>query len=216
MKLIICCLVIVSFSACSYDLTAPATYQEKFEKREIPQVFEVYNFQTNNQFKYKLFHDDLNSSKYGYGHYQIENRELILNFSSQPMDTLNSAIKIKEINKTDTSFIQLKVHTISSQERNLLGVNVYIQKPAIGATTNQDGYAELKIAKNELPATLVISRLDYQNLKYEVDTDHNLSIKAKLAPQNFGFQIKGEVWKKKIKTGKNIIFIDGKKYAKDP
>ena len=89
------------FIGCSKRVLIPATYVEKHDGPSY--VSEKYKFKRENKFEYTYSSDDLNSSRYGVGNYQLKKHRLLLEFTDEPLDRPKSALIRKEASVADSS-----------------------------------------------------------------------------------------------------------------
>jgi len=202
------------FTGCSERVLIPATYVQKHDQPSY--VSEEYKFQRENRFEYKFFSDDLGSSKYGVGNYQVKEHRLILEFTDELLDRPRPVLIRKEASVADSSKKSYRVQVKTYSGDNLLGANVIltnkINEVIAGSTTDNNGAAEITLSQESTPAFLNVSFIGYEDMLLEVNPKQNLNFVVVLADKVYGARITNKRVEKKIKIKKASIMIDAKEY----
>lgn len=216
-KLVIIGLLLL-IMGCSKSILIPSTYVEKHDKNVVLFVSEEYKFKDENKFEYKYWSDDLNSSRYGVGNFQINKRSLLLEFTDETLTNPKSTLISKDTSIADSSQNFYQVHVKTYSGINLAGVNFFLtnlnNKIIKGITTNMNGMAKLVLSKKSMPSLLKINALGYEDMIFEINDNESLNFEVTLAEKVYGTRITNKRMEKRIKFKVNSIIIDGKEYQR--
>lgn len=208
--LIVTILLFLGFGCTTHKPIPYGRYQQKagekaavlFEQKEI-------SLFSNHTFEYISWHDDISSSSYGKGSFRQSNGKLILTFdgNTPPLPEVQIREAASGIDSLTFSF-----HFYSSSDsgrKSIPGVNVMVYNSMMeilkGTTSNPDGRAEIKVARNATPTQVRVSYIGFRNLEFRIP-EGNMEASVWMQPafgrvykagEQFEFQI--------LKVGKDKI-----------
>jgi len=210
--------LLLFITGCSKNILIPSTYIEKYNKNVVLFVSEEYKFKDKNQFEYKFWSDDLNSSRYGGGNFQINNHRLLLEFTDESLTNPKSTSISKDTSIAGSSQNFYQVHVKTYSGINLASANIFLtnlnNEIIEGITTDMNGMTEISLSKRSTPDLLKVSLIGYEDIIFEINDNESLNLEVTLAKKVYGTRITNKRMEKRIKFKDNSVIIGGKEYQK--
>jgi len=121
--------------------------------------------------KFQFMQHHCQGLKYGEGTYKIRNQKLILNFIDLKFNPSKNNYHIENQTVGNSDSLTLVFKIMDNDNYGIPNTGIGIDVLKIGAISDREGKARLKIAKSHLPLSLKVQQLGYQTIDIQLNTD---------------------------------------------
>ncbi len=202
-------LIVLIISFCQKGHTQKLLGKYCLESEERPIVTTCINFLENNEFTYSSFNHS-SGSRYGKGHYTLENKKLVLNFDLTKYKTKD--YETIERNDNNHSLDSIKVtikafDTRAKEEVPFVGVKIEPNDNR-KLSLDKNGAISFKIKKSSNKKKLVLFHIGFQEHATYIVPNSDYDIEVFLE-EHSGYRVTNQIWKYEIKKIDDSSFTVG-------
>lgn len=179
--------------------------------KPLQERYETFRFNNDGSFKYATG-GSLGNDRFGSGFYSVDGNKLVLEYITKPVSLGNHRVRVWD-NKTDSVYINIKVHNIEKSplpKSNIL-VKRFSNKTVFKLIpTSQNGMGQIAITKGNEKLIIETTCLGYKPHSLTVETGTSCNIDVYLQSQKIGIPIRDlkETFAIKELTKDSIVLIN--------